>query len=158
MRASHAVESSNPSPLESVIEALGGKAAWRRRPKTQLEAHEAIENGIRWAVVDSTCMRHPQLERSLIFQTIGISLRTVQRKGGLPDSTLTVDQGARLWKFGEVLAKAQEVLGSEDEAIQWLKSPAIGLDQRKPIELLTTTAGAEMVETLLQRMEYGVYS
>lgn len=158
MTTRHALEPESPSPLGPIIEVLGGKAAWRHRPKTQLEAHEAIEKGIRWAVVYSTCTRYPQLERNLIFHTIGVSLRTVQRKEKEPNSTLTVDQGARLWKLGEVLAKAQEILGSREEAINWLKSPAVGLDQRTPIGLLTTTAGAEMVETLLQRMEYGVYS
>jgi putative toxin-antitoxin system antitoxin component (TIGR02293 family) len=39
-----------------------------------------------------------------------------------------------------------------------MERPAIGLDQRRPIDLLTTPAGAELVETFLERLEYGVYS
>ncbi len=37
-------------------------------------------------------------------------------------------------------------------------APAIGLDNRIPIDLLSTTAGVEAVEHYLTRMEYGVYS
>ncbi|HEV3423731.1 MAG TPA: antitoxin Xre/MbcA/ParS toxin-binding domain-containing protein [Paraburkholderia sp.] len=33
-----------------------------------------------------------------------------------------------------------------------------GLEQRCPIDLLSTPAGVELVEDLLERMEYGVYA
>jgi putative toxin-antitoxin system antitoxin component (TIGR02293 family) len=50
------------------------------------------------------------------------------------------------------------VLGSQQEAEQWLERPAIGLDRRRPIDLLATPAGVELVETFLERLEYGVYT
>jgi putative toxin-antitoxin system antitoxin component (TIGR02293 family) len=36
--------------------------------------------------------------------------------------------------------------------------PAIGLDQRRPIDLLATPAGAKIVEDFLDRLEFGVYA
>ena len=39
-----------------------------------------------------------------------------------------------------------------------LERPAIGLDQRRPIDLLATPAGAKLVEDFLSRVEYGVYA
>jgi len=50
------------------------------------------------------------------------------------------------------------VLGSQDEAEQWLERPAIGLNQRRPIDLLATAAGTEIVEDFLRRLECGVYA
>ena len=44
------------------------------------------------------------------------------------------------------------------EAEQWLERPAIGLDQQRPIDLLATTAGANLVEDYLTRVEFGVYA
>jgi uncharacterized protein (DUF2384 family) len=32
------------------------------------------------------------------------------------------------------------------------------LNQRRPIDLLATTAGVELVEEFLERLEYGVYA
>jgi len=61
-------------------------------------------------------------------------------------------------KLAEILAKATAVLGSKEDAEQWLEKPAIGLDQRKPMDLLATPAGVEMVEDYLGRLEYGVYT
>jgi putative toxin-antitoxin system antitoxin component (TIGR02293 family) len=57
-----------------------------------------------------------------------------------------------------ILAKATRVLGSQEEAEQWLKRPAIGLNRRRPIDLLTTRVGAKLVEIYLGRLEYGVYT
>jgi putative toxin-antitoxin system antitoxin component (TIGR02293 family) len=63
-----------------------------------------------------------------------------------------------LAEFAEILVKATAVLGSQEEAEQWLLRPAMGLDQRRPIDLLATTAGAEIVQDFLGRLEYGVYT
>jgi putative toxin-antitoxin system antitoxin component (TIGR02293 family) len=41
------------------------------------------------------------------------------------------------------------------EAEQWLERPAIGLNQHKPIDLLATPAGVELVEDFLVRLEHG---
>jgi putative toxin-antitoxin system antitoxin component (TIGR02293 family) len=47
-------------------------------------------------------------------------------------------------------------MGSEEAPEQWLERLAIGLDQRRPIDLLSTSAGVKLVETFLERIEYGV--
>jgi len=53
---------------------------------------------------------------------------------------------------------AEEVLGSAEAANEWLNTEAMGLEFRKPIDLVSTSPGAEAVKTLLQRMKYGVYA
>ncbi len=71
---------------------------------------------------------------------------------------LDVDQSARLWNMAEILAKAEEVLGTREEAEQWLSRPAMGLDSRRPIDLMASPQGADLVKTLLDQMDYGVYA
>ena len=71
---------------------------------------------------------------------------TVQRQKKTPEKRLSREQGGRMWKFAEILAKATEVFGSQREAEQWMKRPATGLEQRRPIELLETPAGVELAE------------
>lgn len=53
---------------------------------------------------------------------------------------------------------AAHVLGSHALAQEWLNRPAVALDGRRPIELLTDSAEAQKVKDLLMRIEYGVYS
>jgi putative toxin-antitoxin system antitoxin component (TIGR02293 family) len=50
------------------------------------------------------------------------------------------------------------VFGSQAEAEQWLDRPAIGLDGRKPIDLLRTHPGTRLVSEYLTRIEHGVYA
>ena len=89
---------------------------------------------------------------------MGMSLRTYQRRKEVPAELLSQEQSGRTWKFAEILSRATDVLGSQEEAELWLERPAIGLDQRRPIELLATPAGVELVEDHLTRLEYGVYA
>jgi putative toxin-antitoxin system antitoxin component (TIGR02293 family) len=58
----------------------------------------------------------------------------------------------------EVLAKATDVFGSKEEAEAWLSRPATGLNHQRPINLLATPAGVDLVETFLTRLAYGVYT
>jgi putative toxin-antitoxin system antitoxin component (TIGR02293 family) len=58
----------------------------------------------------------------------------------------------------EILTRATSVFGSRTAAEAWLARPAVGLDQRRPVDLLTTPAGVELVESFLGRIEYGVYT
>jgi putative toxin-antitoxin system antitoxin component (TIGR02293 family) len=99
------------------------------------------------------------LQKSDSFEkAIGISLRTIQRHKESPAKSLSPEQSGRAWKLAEILAKATAVLGSQEEAERWLQQPAMGLDQRRPIDLLATPAGVEIVEDFLGRLEYGVYT
>lgn len=42
------------------------------------------------------------------------------------------------WLFAETLAKATDVFGTQERAEEWLAKPAMGLDRRRPIDLLQT--------------------
>ncbi len=61
-------------------------------------------------------------------------------------------------KFAQIFARATSIFGSKEEAKQWLERPAIGLDQRKPIDLLAPPAGAEPVENFLARLGHSVHT
>jgi hypothetical protein len=69
-----------------------------------------------------------------------------------------INERAALVRFGEVLAKAVQVFGSDEAARAWLVHPAMGLNRQRPIDLLETSAGAELVEAFLGRLEYDVYT
>lgn len=49
------------------------------------------------------------------------------------------------------------VLGSEERAGQWLESPILSLEGKKPIELLDTVEGYERVKNKLLQIEYGTF-
>jgi len=65
------------------------------------------------------------------------------------------DSGSPITAIEELAAT---VFGSRCVAEKWLSEPAIGLEGRKrPIELLDSNEGREVVWTYLLRMYHGVY-
>ena len=120
--------------------------------------HELLNRGLPRAALSSLVGKIHFITSDEASEALGMSLRTLQRHKNTPAEPLDVQQSGRTWKFAEILAKATHVLGSQDEAEQWLRRPAIGLDQRRPIDLLTTPAGVNLVEDYLGRLEYDVYT
>jgi putative toxin-antitoxin system antitoxin component (TIGR02293 family) len=58
----------------------------------------------------------------------------------------------------DVIERATEILGSREAAENWFNSPQLGLGWNRPVDLLATPEGTEMVETLLGRIYFGVYT
>jgi putative toxin-antitoxin system antitoxin component (TIGR02293 family) len=146
--------------LRSQVADLLGGAAIIGRPlgNGALDAHLLIEAGIPNRAVDHLAQSLKVMGQQSLEQAIGISLRTLQRKEKKPRELLSHEQAGRTWQFAELLAKATMVFGAQDEAEQWFERPAIGLNQKRPIDLLTTPAGVKVVEDHLERLAYGVYA
>lgn len=145
--------------LQQVAALLGGSRVLQHALTGPLDAHEMLVQGL-----PGTALQH-LVDNLLILRktaslekAVGMSLRTFQRRRDAPAKPLNQEQSGRTWKFARILAKATAVLGSQQEAEQWLERPATGLNQRRPIDLLATPAGVELVEDFLQRLEYGVYA
>jgi putative toxin-antitoxin system antitoxin component (TIGR02293 family) len=148
-----------PAEFERVTSLLGGSRILRRPVRNRLEAHEMLLRGLPGEALQHLLDGLRVLPRTASLEgAVGMSLRTYQRRKGAPARLLNPEQSGRAWKFAEILAKATEVFGSQEEAEEWLQCPAIGLEQRTPLELLATPAGVEIVETFLKRLEYGVYT
>ena len=56
-----------------------------------------------------------------------------------------------------IRAKATEIFGSASAAEAWLRTEAMALDWRRPLDLLKTDEGALAVQLLLKKIEHGVY-
>lgn len=147
--------------VSRTVDLLGGQRTLHRVVRSRLEAHDLLQEGLpghalRHLVDHVTILRashHGSLEKA-----VGISLRTYQRRKDTLDKPLSVEQSGRTWKFAEILGRTIELFGSRTEAEEWLERPAMALEQRKPIDLLSTPAGVESVEDHLTRLEYGVYT
>jgi putative toxin-antitoxin system antitoxin component (TIGR02293 family) len=145
--------------ISRAADLLGGSRVLRCQLRDPLDVHEILSRGLPREALTTLIGNVSVLHNpALLKMAIGVSLRTAQRKKAAPGKPLSPEQSGRAWKFAEILAQATKVLGSQEEAEQWLQRPAMALDQQRPIDLLATPAGAELVETLLGRIEYGVYT
>jgi len=158
-RTEQATPATGATEIQRVAALLGGARVLRHRLRGPLDVHEAISRGLPRGALTCLVSRVSVLrDPALLEQAVGVSVRTFQRFKLTPDQPLSTEQSGRAWKFAEILAKATEVFGSQEDAEQWLERRAMGLDQRRPIDLLATPAGVSIVEDFLGRLKYGVYT
>ncbi len=87
---------------------------------------------------------------------LGISKATLHRRKAA--GRLDVAESDRVVRFARLLGKAVFVMESLENGRRWLMSPQVGLGGEIPLEFAETEVGAREVESLLGRIEYGVYS
>jgi putative toxin-antitoxin system antitoxin component (TIGR02293 family) len=128
------------------------------RARTAFEVHELIERGFpSEAVIGFVQSITGFKDKQVFVKIIGLSDRTLQRRIKNPEP-LTSEQSSSAWRLAKVFSKAEEILGDRQQAANWMITPALGLEGRAPMDLLTTQVGFELVDDFLTRMDYGVYS
>ena len=134
---------------------LKGKQA---HPKSRLAVHTFLQAGLKGkALTDLRRHCHIVFINEAVWPALGMSQRTVQLFEANKKKPLSSEQSSRAWKFAEILSRATPVFGSQQAAEKWLSEPARALEGKKPIELLSTQPGTQLVEDLLQQIDYGVY-
>lgn len=127
---------------------------------SKVMAHDAVMKGVSGRALaylwDNA--KAAALPADAVLRAIGVSARTAHRIKTEPDKLLDVRTTDGIYRLESVRELAAEVLGGEEAANLWLNTEAMGLEFRKPIDLMSTSPGAEAVKTLLQRMKYGVYA
>ena len=145
-----------PTHRRRVAKRLGVSAIFKRGHGSAVAVHDILQAGLpRHALLKA--MRESGIPMADILPALGISTRTYMRLQSEPDKRLDADQSGRVWRFAELLSKAADVLGTSDLAVEWMLKPAMALEHRRPIELLTTAIGAQLVDDVIERMRYGVY-
>ena len=117
--------------------------------------HDLVNQGVSTSLLMALLATYNRVSKQEVYGVIGISEKTAGRR---KHEMLPREAADATLALIEITSLAERVLGSHAEAEQWLVTPALGLDGRKPIELIATRAGAEMVKAHLVRIDHGVYA
>lgn len=121
-----------------------------------LDIARSIEKGFPASSIDRL-KRDLGITDRLLSTLIGRTPKTLGRmRAGR--SRLSPIVSDRLFRIAKVYVQAVEVFEDSAAAQEWLQSPQIGLNNRTPLDLLATEAGAQAVKDLLTRIEHGVIS
>lgn len=137
---------------------LGGARLLKRMPTSRAEVHATIVRGVPYSALFFLADHVTVLSESDVANVVGISTRTLRRQKDEPKKSMPTDLASKTWLLAEALAKAADVFGGQAEAERWMSGPAMGLDGARPIDLLRTVQGAELVTEFLGRLDLGVYN
>jgi len=88
---------------------------------------------------------------------LGITVKEFNEKN--EDELFTTRHSEHILKLAELISRGRDLWGNEQDKFKaWLKDEIPALGEKKPIELLDTILGIEMVMTIIGRIEHGVYS
>lgn len=101
-------------------------------------------------------IKHSSLTRKQVSKLIHVSERTLQRYS--PDKTIDINSSERLIELTRLFHKGINVFNEKEKFIVWLNRPNKSLANSKPLDLIETSIGIDLVMDELLRIEYGVFS
>ena len=119
------------------------------------------------AVADRVRDGLPYAALGAVAKRLDIPVRELTAVLDLPERTLArrkrerrlrAGESDRLLRVARVAALAEEILGDRAKAARWLRRANQTLGGKTPLRALDTDLGASQVETVLHRVEHGVFS
>lgn len=141
---------------EAIAEVLGGRKVLKRTVKKPDDLAQLVRKGLPASAVTALAQKL-QMGSGLLSRKLGIPQRTLTRRL-TQASPLTPAESDRTVRIARVYANAVEMIGDEEKAIEWLRTPNRALGGERPLDQLDTDMGARSVEDVLGRIAYGVYS
>lgn len=135
-----------------IMEILGGPNVLGRNVTSESDFLAAIRQGLPYRALEQIKHRLKLTDRELVH-SIDIHPRTLHRRKS--ERRLRSDESDRLSRLARVTAHAIDILGSEENAIRWLRHPNGALGGASPLSYLSTDVGARRVEAILSHIDYG---
>ncbi len=141
---------------EAIAEVLGGRRVLGKTIRKPDDLAQLIRRGLPASSVTALAAKL-DLGNGVLSGKLGIPQRTLTRRLS-KRSRLTAAESDRTVRFARVYATAVEMIGDEAKAVAWLQTPNRALGGERPLDQLDTDMSARMVEDILGRIAYGVYS
>ncbi|MGR5390600.1 type II RES/Xre toxin-antitoxin system antitoxin [Vibrio crassostreae] len=125
-------------------------------PSRGVTLYESVHKGLDFDVFDKLA-KHSRLEKKELATAVTIPPATLNRRSKA--GRFNKDESDRLYRFAEIFNQTINLFeGDILAACEWIKSPVVGLGNRRPIDMVATIAESEGVLNLIGRLEHGVFS
>jgi putative toxin-antitoxin system antitoxin component (TIGR02293 family) len=121
---------------------------------SEFEQTVAVERGLPLSALQ-TLLRHGVLKHEL-FDTV-ISERTLRHRT-LTGGNLTTAESDKAVRLARVLGQAERVFGSPEKALLWMRQAMHRFGGRTPMQMVSTEAGARLVEEMLIQIDEGIFA
>ena len=142
--------------VAAITAVLGGQKVLRRKVGSDTDLRAMTRAGLPVSALSALALEL-NVERKVLAKVVGISERTLSRRLA-NGARLSPEESDRMMRVARVFAQTKETLGDSAKAGRWLQRPNLALGGERPLDLLDTDAGRHDVETILGRIDYGIYS
>ncbi len=104
----------------------------------------------------SRLAKHLSLGLTEMAPLLSLNLRTIQRYSAERVFSRAVSE--RILRIALVVSRGEEIFGNREQFNVWLKEPNRALADKKPMDLLVSNFGIDMILDELGRIEHGIIS
>ena len=140
---------------EAVLEVLGGSKTVRGKFHTTLDLVDLGERGLTKAALLELASFF-ELSVAQMAKLLPITERTIQRHS--KGSRLSRSVSEHLLELARVGVRGVKAFGDKSKFLAWLGRANVALGNRKPLDLLASTIGIDLVVDELGRIEHGLVS
>lgn len=140
--------------INETINILGGEKALNQKVKSRMDLIALSQKGVPKTSLTNLA-KYLSLSISQISKLLPISERTIQRY--TPNKLFDHLVSEQIIAITEVVVKGVAVFEDKDRFLAWMNHPTVALGNKKPIDLLNSRFGLDMVLDELVRIEHGVY-
>lgn len=116
----------------------------------------AVEKGFSWKTFERF-VKNIDLPAERVAEFLGIPRRTLARRKN--EGRLKSDESDKLLRLARVFGSALDLYdGNREAAVLWLTDINIALGKVAPLDFARTELGAQEVEHLVGRIQYGMFS
>lgn len=153
-------EMAENAPYPTAEEAVPGGPDYIRllglKASDAFELRERVEEGLPYSALERF-QRNVSLPMAEITELVQIPMRTLTRRKA--SGRLHTDESDRLVRASRVVGRALDLFEGDLEAAKaWLSAPQHALAGATPLAMARTGVGAREVESLIGRLEHGVFS
>lgn len=142
--------------IAEIAEVLGGKKTFKHTVKSSDDLATSIRAGLPATIITVLAARL-MMHRIDVAKRLGIPQRTLTRRLS-QHARLTLDESDRAARMARIIAQATDILGTNEKASSWLRTPNRALGGKVPIDEIGTDPGYRSVEDVLYAIAYGMYS
>ena len=139
----------------ALVATMGGVNAGKGRLREQGDVVAQVRSGLPYAALE-TIARDLEVTLKELLPILDIPWTTLMRRKRA--KRFRPDESDRIYRVARIAAMAADVLEGKERASRWLQEPNRALGGEVPFRLLDTEVGARQVETVLGRIEHGIYS
>jgi putative toxin-antitoxin system antitoxin component (TIGR02293 family) len=140
----------------AITDVLGGQKVFKRKLAVDTDLRVMTREGLPVKALPALA-QELSIELKALAKVVGISDRTLSRRLA-SGARLTADESDRTMRVARVFAQAKNTFGNPVKAAHWLNAPNRVMEGETPLSMLDTDAGVQWVETILGRIDYGIYS
>lgn len=139
----------------SIEKLLGGSAVIGHSLKTEMDLFEISRVGIPKKSL-LHLVSNLNVSVRAMSQLLNITERTIQRKKDV--DLMDVATTEQILQIAEVYSRGSEVFGSSENFQDWMNAENLAFGGKRPIEMIPSRYGAQMVLDVIGRIEHGVFS